>query len=104
MTAITTRADIPAGTLVVVARGRQGEQIARTCTPCYGPGRWPFVRRWMGAKWTDQPCKARVLRLATAEDLTLLAPGAGAEAARLWVRPTLGPVTDPRTTSARKVG
>ena len=75
MTAISTRADIPAGTLVVVARGRQGEQIARTCTPCYGPGRWPFVRRWMGAKWTNQPSKARVLRLATAEDLALLAPG-----------------------------
>jgi hypothetical protein len=75
MTAIPTRAGIPAGTLVVVARGRNGEQIARTCTPCWGPGRWPFVRRWMGAKWTDQPGKARVLRLATAEDLKALAPG-----------------------------
>ena len=104
MSASSTRADIPAGTLVVVARGRQGEQIARTCTPCYGPGRWPFVRRWMGAKWTDQPCKARVLRVATAEDLTLLAPGVGAEAAGLWARPNHGPITDPRATNARKVG
>ena len=76
MNAVLPRADIPAGALVVVARGRQGEQIAHTCTPCYGPGRWPFVRRWMGAKWTNQPTKARVLRLATAADLARLAPGA----------------------------
>jgi hypothetical protein len=83
MTAILTRADIPAGTLVVVARGRQGEQIARTCTPCYGPGRWPFVRRWMGSKWTDQPSKARVLRVATDEDLSMLAPGVGGRDGRM---------------------
>jgi hypothetical protein len=104
MTAISTRADIPAGTLVVVARGRLGEQIARTCTPCYGPGRWPFVRRWMGAKWTDQPVKARVLRVASAEDVTLLAPGVGAEATLLGARPKLGPIADPAAASARKVG
>jgi hypothetical protein len=89
MNATLTRPDIPAGTLVVVARGRQGEQIARTCTPCYGPGRWPFVHRWMGAKWTNQPSKARVLRVATAADLTLLAPGVAgpAEAAPFSPQP-----------------
>lgn len=76
MDATAPKPDIPAGTLVVVLRGRNGEQIARTCTPCYGPGRWPFVRRWLGDRWTKQPSKARVLRVATAADLALLATGA----------------------------
>jgi hypothetical protein len=88
-----TREDIPAGTLVVVARWRQGEQIALTCTPCYGPGRWPFVRRWMGQRWTKQPTKARVLRLATAADLALLAPGGGFAGAEVAFAPPL-PVGD----------
>src|SRR5215211_3332928 len=87
MNAILTRADIPAGTLVVVARWRQAEQIALTCTPCYGPGRWPFVRRWLGDRWTKQPTKARVLRLATAADLALLAPGAGVADGQLAFSP-----------------
>jgi hypothetical protein len=59
---------IPAGTLVVVARGRRAEQLGITYTSCYGPGRWPFVRRWMGERWTVRPAKARVLRVATEED------------------------------------
>ena len=59
---------IPAGTLVVVARGRRAEQLGITYTGCYGPGRWPFVRRWMGDRWTVRPAKARVLRVATDED------------------------------------
>ena len=59
---------IPAGTLVVVARGRRSEQLALTYTSCYGTGRWPFVRRWMGQRWTVRPAKARVLRVATEDD------------------------------------
>ncbi len=59
---------IPAGTLVVVARGRRAEQLAITYTGCFGAGRWPFVRRWMGDRWTVRPAKARVLRIATEED------------------------------------
>jgi hypothetical protein len=51
-----------------VARGRRAEQLALTYTSCYGPGRWPFVRRWMGQRWTVRPAKARVLRVATDED------------------------------------
>jgi hypothetical protein len=56
------------GTLVVVARGRREEQLGITYTGCHGPGRWPFVRRWMGDRWTVRPAKARVLRIATDED------------------------------------
>jgi hypothetical protein len=69
---------IPAGTLVVVARGRWAEQLGMTYTSCYGPGRWPFVRRWTGQRWTVRPAKARVLRIATDEDRTRfgLPPGA----------------------------
>jgi hypothetical protein len=63
---------LPAGVLVVVARGRRGEQVGVTFTPCWGPGRWPFVRRWMGNGWTKRPAKARVLRLATEKDLQTL--------------------------------
>jgi hypothetical protein len=59
---------IPAGTLVVVARGRRAEQLGITYTGCYGPGRWPFVRRWMGDRWTVRPAKAQVLRVATEAD------------------------------------
>jgi hypothetical protein len=59
---------IPAGTLVVVARGSREEQLGLTYTGCYGPGRWPFVRRWMGDRWTVRPAKARVLRVATDDD------------------------------------
>jgi hypothetical protein len=61
--------EIPAGTLVVVSRGHRGEQLAVTYTPCYGPGRWPFVRRWSGDRWTQRAAKARVLRVASGEDL-----------------------------------
>lgn len=75
MSALSPGAEIPAGTLVVVARGRQGEQLALTYTPCYGPGRWPFVRRWMGDRWTKREAKARVLRVATPSDVAQLAPG-----------------------------
>jgi hypothetical protein len=60
---------IPVGTLVVVSRGQRGEQLAVTYTPCYGPGRWPFVRRWSGDRWTQRAAKARVLRVASDEDL-----------------------------------
>jgi hypothetical protein len=76
----TRRADIPAGTLVVVARGRSAEQVGLTATPCWGPGRWPFVLRWRGDRWTKRPAKARVLRVATAEDLRSLPPGSVARA------------------------
>jgi hypothetical protein len=68
MTGVKPDDGIPAGSLVVVARGRRAEQLALTYTGCYGPGRWPFVRRWMGERWTVRPAKARVLRLATDED------------------------------------
>jgi hypothetical protein len=68
MTGMKPEEGIPAGTLVVVARGRRAEQLAITYTSCYGAGRWPFVRRWMGDRWTVRPAKARVLRVATAED------------------------------------
>jgi hypothetical protein len=69
---------IPAGTLVVVARGRRAEQLGVTYSHCYGPGRWPFVRRWMGQRWTVRPAKARVLRVATDDDRVRfgLPPGA----------------------------
>jgi hypothetical protein len=75
------RRDIPAGTLVVVARGRTAEQVGLTATPCWGPGRWPFVLRWRGDRWTKRPAKARVLRVATLEDLQSLPPGSVARAA-----------------------
>ncbi len=68
MTGMKPVSGIPAGSLVVVARGHRAEQLALTYTSCYGPGRWPFVRRWMGERWTVRPAKARVLRLATDED------------------------------------
>jgi hypothetical protein len=68
MSGSKTDPGIPAGSLVVVARGHRAEQLALTYTSCYGPGRWPFVRRWMGERWTVRPAKARVLRLATDED------------------------------------
>ena len=71
----STQRDIPAGTLVVVARGRTGQQLGLTATPCFGPGRWPFVLRWMGNRWTKRAAKARVLRIASAEDVRGLAPG-----------------------------
>lgn len=67
--------EIPAGTLVVVARGRNGEQLGLTATPCWGPGRWPFVLRWRGDRWTKKPAKARVLRVATPADLQALPSG-----------------------------
>jgi hypothetical protein len=61
--------EIPVGTLVMVSRGQRGEQLALTYTPCYGPGRWPFVRKWRGDRWTQRAAKARVLRVANGEDL-----------------------------------
>jgi hypothetical protein len=69
--------EIPAGTLVVVTRWKRQEQLAVTETPCYGPGRWPFVRRWMGDRWTKRPDKAQVVRVATEEDVRALAQGGG---------------------------
>ena len=69
---------IPAGTLVVVARGRRAEQLGITYTGCYGAGRWPFVRRWMGDRWTVRPAKARVLRVATEADRVHFGLPAGA--------------------------
>lgn len=65
---------IAAGTIVVVSRWLKGEQLAVTETPCYGPGRWPFVRRWMGDRWTKRAAKGRVLRVATEEDIQTLGP------------------------------
>jgi hypothetical protein len=82
------RGDIPAGTLVMVARGRSAEQVGLTATPCWGPGRWPFVLRWRGDRWTKRPAKARVLRVATAEDLRSLPPGSVARAALPAVAPS----------------
>ena len=50
---------IPAGTLVVVARGRRAEQLGITYTHCYGPGRWPFVGAgWGSAGRCDRPRRA----------------------------------------------
>lgn len=64
---------IPAGAFVVVARRRRHEQLAITETACWGPGRWPFVRRWMEeGRWTKKSAKARVLRVATEEDIRRL--------------------------------
>jgi hypothetical protein len=37
----------------------------------------------MGSKWTDQPSKARVLRVATDEDLSMLAPGVAGRDGRM---------------------
>jgi hypothetical protein len=48
----------------------------------------------MGSKWTDQPGKARVLRVATDEDLTMLAPGVDGRDGRM---------TKPRPSTRRRV-
>jgi hypothetical protein len=67
---------IPQGTMVVVSRGKRGEQLALTQTPCYGPGRWPYVLRWLGDRWTKRVAKGRVLRVASEDDLRALGPAA----------------------------
>lgn len=74
MTNSPSHQDIPAGTLVVVRRGRNGQQLAITHTSCFGPGRWPFVRRWMGDRWTVKAARAHLLRVASGDDVAQLGP------------------------------
>jgi hypothetical protein len=62
---------------VVVVAHKRNEALAITETPCYGPGRWPFVRRWLGDRWSKRPARGRVLRVATPDDRLRLGPPQG---------------------------